>query len=883
MFDGSSDLLVNFSITDLLFQLFEEKVDQNFILVVDDYHVLKLENKKQLCYWCKSKNIKLILICNRYEDHDSELFESLKIQPKVIKCRGSLNRFFESTFEWSTKKTKFFVMWYRLTRNLFGEELLSRRIDNNLENIYHKSEKKADVTSDLVELLRSKVPTLAQAFCVQLVNEFLTRYNAETKALSFTSKSIHDLEEADIQKDIDFKELKPIQILSKAALINTSEKNASYPEFAFSKDFIKKFYMYHPVYKIVAWIDYMCSYMNVNLNDEQLQKLQDSFLSSRMIDLSNRFPMFIEGLIGTSIRSCEVAYLNTDFMDLQELKNNFERGFSINWKLAEKRWRKENITDLDLFDKLARKWQPSLTYINELNLRSLLRQSTKEHKIATIAVSLFEPRMYWYNAYYVAAWKLYCDQRLFTEPLESIQYQNYENKEVQVVDEKRLTFFPNKKFNKGIDLFNLFQWASIYGFNMFQVESPETFEKAFKEDLTYVCQAYYIISSKTGSRKEVEDKIIQIFSHAFAPLLDVGKLLSYEIGVKIAISRYPPLSKWPRSIKNICSIYYGKGNSGMLQELESTEFWPQLLVNNYFHTKEGQKLLVRILDLNLSQKWQETILYKSKGLIIPDECATVSVIKNFEAGLRSVYQHKKNISIHPNKFYKKLQRAKYLLFPTISNPILINRYHIVFVVERSTSMAEEDLIVTEIADSMISYPRTRLGVVYYAISKFIEKRSQMSIADSVSLIAFDKEAKTILRLEMCSFSLKEKISDCETRESTTRFSEAFNELNSLLQSSANENLNTMVIFITDGVSVEKSYLEILEEAFKHERKPFHFLAVPIGKMDISVLQQMTHCTSPYSSLLKNEPITDGKELCRRFEKVAENLSKYFFDTSTEIA
>lgn len=181
--DGSNDKFTRESIVDVLKD--RVKLDGTSIVHLDEWHMMNTTLKTQLLQWFFSHSrhgIKLILVCNRYDESDLALLRRFQdsdgdVTRHVVHCRGTVHkllrkmvrpmlrsseRFWEqevptagstgldSRQEWATRLGLVYV-WVKCTAALFGPSLLSLRK-------FHKScallQRNVLISSDVENQLR---------------------------------------------------------------------------------------------------------------------------------------------------------------------------------------------------------------------------------------------------------------------------------------------------------------------------------------------------------------------------------------------------------------------------------------------------------------------------------------------------------------------------------------------------------------------------------------------------------------------------------------------------------------------------------------------------------------------------------------------------------
>ncbi len=191
-----------------------------FLLIVDEFHMMTYDQKVALLDWFQrggfggfNIEFRLLMISNRFDQDDLQIFEKIlcagdshATKFHIVNCRGSVERFFSDEVfgkEFSENSVenmqikKFFTLWMRSTRNLFGEELMSLRLKKDIHEYVRRFVQTGEsIEEDITRLLQNKVPHLTRNFCSKYVKEFMKRFGEEKDTTSYntfapTSSGIH--------------------------------------------------------------------------------------------------------------------------------------------------------------------------------------------------------------------------------------------------------------------------------------------------------------------------------------------------------------------------------------------------------------------------------------------------------------------------------------------------------------------------------------------------------------------------------------------------------------------------------------------------------------------------------------------------------------------
>ena len=140
--DGSNDVFVRHAIADVLNRKLAKHANvEQCLLCCDEWHMMSRDQKIQVLLWAQYTRVRLVLIANRSDSEDVDLFDEFFREEActMVFCRGTVAWFFEvfsSFFADDSYRTRcerrFFTLWMRCTRNLFGEEMMTLRLRKEL-------------------------------------------------------------------------------------------------------------------------------------------------------------------------------------------------------------------------------------------------------------------------------------------------------------------------------------------------------------------------------------------------------------------------------------------------------------------------------------------------------------------------------------------------------------------------------------------------------------------------------------------------------------------------------------------------------------------------------------------------------------------------------
>eukprot|EP01129_Flabellula_baltica_P005164 TRINITY_DN1846_c0_g2_i1.p1 TRINITY_DN1846_c0_g2~~TRINITY_DN1846_c0_g2_i1.p1 ORF type:complete len:3716 (+),score=608.79 TRINITY_DN1846_c0_g2_i1:330-11150(+) len=780
MFDGSSDILIQISILDFLRnKLGNLSPSCEVLLIADEFHLMTPEQKRQLLQFAFNSpfNIILVMISNRYDMKDLELFRKYNLEDNIVKCRGSFEYLTE--IEYVTRSDKYQVgcdtasvmeflqLFLKVTRGLFGENMLSFRFLKPV--IEHLWEDPSDLIQKLADEISKKDLTIEKSFARTLVRQ-----------ISDLSKKLSEGEKPDIDQII--RSLKQRDLSSLCMLFTSvvyysddNEMAMGYPEF--STEAIKNFYNYHPFQRLISWLEYIMERHNRdNPISQYSQNLWVFFSSFSICDLPGRFPLF-STVGGSRDSQCEVYAINGDPDDVQEIIEITQRGFIFNHNSY---WIKNSIKDVLLFSELLG-LDPnylSSSVLSTDNILSVLRIS--EHKLLKTFLEKFCDESNLNRAddpYLTAAWKVYRYYRLSKSHIEDLclVFQNHY-----------------------IDLPNLLMWSARFGFDNMEVPSridPHQLQDVLYEDLLRVTD-YWL---ETGNHK----KICVLWGFQFAPLTD-DRLSIPAIDV-IASSQYPPLTEWCLLIRDLSHVLNGNIDYHIISRLEENQqFWEYLP-----HSINQKQILKTILSLDkLTGLTQERLVFS--GLSIPDN--SDATVRKFEGVVKKYRGEVDKFSLKQNQFYQKLRDFSHALYSVSEyNRVVLDSLsdvapipqHIVFAIDVSGSMTSQDV------------RPNRFKAAMNTIQSCIRDNFQNSPNDLYSLVFHNTTAFTVngtryskRNMMEVSFENEQECEDYVSEFNRISFPSGGNSFNTVLDNLFDivSNMNTtisntaipVVIFLGDG-------------------------------------------------------------------------------------
>ena len=568
-FDGSSEELFKQSVQDLLLRKIGYQVlpDRKYMIVVDEYHLMTMEQQKQaLLFFTANRLHRLVLISNRYDSADEDLLRQYFDKAELLSCslgsREVTEYFISKAANSPVESASYFIKyWIKISRNILGETMMSYRfLQNVAESFVSKDSDK------LVKEAQKINQSLSIKFFSKLISIFWSMY--ENKEF----EKYENPEEFNLFMNQGTTSL--LKFLIHTCLLDSNDTCQSYPEFSVSS--IKNFNVYHPAYKLYSW----CHYMHARSGESQLNWFQNNsqnilqlFLVRTYVELPARFPRIdvVEYSQGTNDPSkCRIMYLPVSPPSIDKIIDIVKRGYTCDdsVKLA---LENNPVTDVTKFEQLCSIFTPALFWVTKENLKSLIKLGTTQ--FAKLVVEQFAPPFSEnndraLNPYFIAAWKLYKSEAIYSE--ERMRSENSDFPYPQYI-----TFFKDEYTELNINLKELFLWASLDGYNMADCaeECSNDLHQKLEEDL-------YALTRFLAS-KNIEKNLptlLELYSYMFAPLLHEGAAISYETMFRIASSQHPPLAPWGEHIKHLSHVNFGTLNDRIRNGLSShPKFWSTVI------------------------------------------------------------------------------------------------------------------------------------------------------------------------------------------------------------------------------------------------------------------------------------------------------------------
>lgn len=197
--DGSKDEFTRTALADVLHQ----RAVRGRTLLVDEFHFMSAELKRQLLQWQSSRGmamrVRLLLIANRVDPEDLALFERADLRErKIVVCaRGRLEKcitkgVYDSLskgagLDWQrelapsvmpqewVRSMCFAMLWLRGCNALFGQEMLAIRPVAALMSAFNALDQEA-LEQELARQLQAKASTLPMMFCREFVHSLMAWY-----------------------------------------------------------------------------------------------------------------------------------------------------------------------------------------------------------------------------------------------------------------------------------------------------------------------------------------------------------------------------------------------------------------------------------------------------------------------------------------------------------------------------------------------------------------------------------------------------------------------------------------------------------------------------------------------------------------------------------
>jgi hypothetical protein len=568
--DGSSDEFFKQALADVLDEHLDELVEAKvWYLIMDEFHMMPVDLKRQLLQWVRSHpSVKLLMIGNRYDSVDiqlfTDIFDVLDPSNHLVCVRNDLQTFLavkRAEIGSNGNFALFISIWLRVTRNLFGEELLSFRLFLPIKESFHHYDgglvdKAAEILSGI---LRQKVPHNSREFAINIVGVILEAYKRAKYPNDATAPQLSEIWEDAFKRVFknpiqipslgqDSATIRPTTLLVSAALCDRDGSSSSFPEFCHpERGYIPSFS--HPTHKLLSWISYMYGRENHTFPMALGVKV---FGRQGIIDFPLRFPVFPTGMeVITSAHnesSWRIACARVDISNLEAVIQVVIRGYMIRQSEAERKWKKESITDVEKFSKLVSLYPNFVSLTSDDNLHALLKLGDINFVANVLAqtrakADVNDPS----SPHFVAAWKLYS--------------QLLPNDSSKITIKASTLAYPHLKAVIEFDLKNLLLWASTYAFaSMEVVGDVAAFEEMLWGHLLYVSTLCERENKQMEDKKGVKN-LLRLWCFLFAPLIQsLGGQngMPYSQALTLASERYPPVTNWPKELKVFSKLLHDR-------------------------------------------------------------------------------------------------------------------------------------------------------------------------------------------------------------------------------------------------------------------------------------------------------------------------------------
>lgn len=187
-----------------------------------------------------------------------------------------------------------------------------------------------------------------------------------------------------------------------------------------------------------------------------------------------------------------------------------------------------------------------------------------------------------------------------------------------------------------VDVTKVLLWASRFGFHALAVTDHVEERTVFLQQTLIEC-SMNILDGAESAPKLVENQIVSLWSHIFAPLLKVGTKqggVPHKVTLLLAAHQYPPKAEWPVLVQHLSAVLFGKADKTNVENLLNTDFFHRLhekSAKDPDHSfslpsgRVGTQFVTGLLTLGpqgavLSRRWQVHLL-TTPGVIIPDQFA----------------------------------------------------------------------------------------------------------------------------------------------------------------------------------------------------------------------------------------------------------------------
>jgi len=721
--DGSSDELVRMAMADILERLIGVRrggKEEDMVLVVDEFHMLSEDMKKQLLNFARANTlVQVIMIANRTDLKDEELlacaFGEHEARQGIIKGRNTLSNMLRAFklhlpptttgrlyAEWRST-VRFITLWLRVTRNLFGEELLSFRLCKDVLAEWNKTQEAVN----LAPILQRKLALISADFVNQVVDWIFTTHKQEEDLYrDLPCATARDLDTELLKlkyNKIDVGDAPSnctplVHMLCSAAATDQHDgldegANAALPEFINER--IATAYRFHPARRILTWILYMYGRAQVEVPVEGRKAMMEQLSNYSIIDLPTRFPD-IQSKPGDKedltkwLEQWDLAYCDVDVGDLNAVRQLFTRGYGVNWTKFADHWQRRTITDVQGFLDLLSVQPNALLRVSAENLALLMRLDPRgrlAHIIANeVTTDVLETmqkdskcRVNYVNVQRAALWQLYrmieqseqVPGKFTLEEGKTFDLQDVliwasdQSDQIEVAGTRDACKFQVKLYLDLIAVSNSMAddtaglctlWSNFFSpfFSLdFVLKDPRK-EAAPQRDI-YKHEAR-ALCGQVESKTLVDQAKEQMESHT---------VLNMTAMLQVVHDCFPPRVDWPAATQALCYLLHRRATYAHVETL--FPFRHALLAT------VGPDVVMHMIEKELiSPAWQATIL--RNGRLLPPSAHTH--YKKFSEGLKRLHQRRRaGMWIlpelregQPDIFYGKIARLHRILFLSSEAP-----------------------------------------------------------------------------------------------------------------------------------------------------------------------------------------------------------------------
>jgi hypothetical protein len=354
--DGSDDELVDTALSALLDREVPPGSTQNRYLIVDEFHMLSAQHKRDLFAWLAAghaRRLSVLMIANRIDSSDQKLLDSLRdgtagIASGNVRCtvtrldRELLNEVMESEHAIHRESI---ALWFHAARCVFGGEAISLRavhsLDDALERAWGSSTTATsgwELAASLRKMLSSKLPRISQATSDDFVGAFVA---AATKLRS------EDATTEDAVMVVKRAVRGPVSLMFQSALLTLkTDRGVDFPDFV--ERSLGGASDCEPAAKIVAWCAMMRSAAdNGNTGALAAMSAPGEIFEAVFVDQVG-FPLQLRDATAAGERRRGLTFSwGGSYESLEDMTDAVRRGHSIDWNdVYERHWNRNEVTEL---------------------------------------------------------------------------------------------------------------------------------------------------------------------------------------------------------------------------------------------------------------------------------------------------------------------------------------------------------------------------------------------------------------------------------------------------------------------------------------------------------------------------------------------------------